>query len=82
MAPAAQTMSQALADTNIRPPVVPIISNVTARAVAEKVGFDRRGNKLYFKITVPGNEKFLAYSEVWYTSSYKAPLARIAAERS
>lgn len=35
MAPAAQTMSQALADTNIRPPVVPIISNVTARAVAE-----------------------------------------------
>ncbi|HSF35793.1 MAG TPA: hypothetical protein VLA70_06750 [Nocardioides sp.] len=42
----------------------------------------RRGNKLYFKITVPGNEKFLAYSEVWYTSSYKAPLARSAAERA
>jgi hypothetical protein len=41
----------------------------------------RRGNKLYFKITVPGNEKFLAYSEVWYTSSYKAPLARSAAGR-
>jgi len=35
MAPAAQTMSQALADTNIRPPVVPIISNVTAKAVNE-----------------------------------------------
>lgn len=35
MAPAAQTMSQALADTNIRPPIVPIISNVTARAVVE-----------------------------------------------
>lgn len=35
MAPAAQTMSQALADTNIRPPVVPIISNVTAKGVTE-----------------------------------------------
>ena len=35
MAPAAQTMSYALADTNIRPPVVPIISNVTAKAVSE-----------------------------------------------
>lgn len=35
MAPAAQVMSQALADTNIRPPVVPIISNVTAKAVSE-----------------------------------------------
>lgn len=35
MAPAAQTMSQALADTNIRPPIVPVISNVTAKAVTE-----------------------------------------------
>ena len=35
MAPAAQTMSYALADTNIRPPIVPIISNVTAAAVSE-----------------------------------------------
>ncbi len=35
MAPAAQTMSQALADTNIRPPIVPVISNVTAKAVSE-----------------------------------------------
>ena len=42
----------------------------------------RRGKKLYFKITVPGNEKFLAYSEVWYTSSYRAPLARSAAQRA
>lgn len=42
----------------------------------------RRGNKLYFKITVPGNSKFLAYSEVWYTYSYRAPLARSAAERA
>lgn len=31
----------------------------------------RRGNKLFFKITVPGNSKFLGYSEVWYTYSYK-----------
>ena len=42
----------------------------------------RRGKKLYFKITVPGNDKFLAYSEVWYTYSYKAPLARAVAKRS
>ena len=42
----------------------------------------RRGKKLYFKITVPGNDKFLAYSEVWYTYSYKAPLARTVARRS
>lgn len=31
----------------------------------------RRGNKLYFKITVPGSSKFLSYSEVWYTYSYR-----------
>jgi len=30
-----------------------------------------RGKKLYFKITVPGNSKFLSYSEVWYTYSYR-----------
>lgn len=35
MAPAAQVMSRALADANIRPPIVPIISNVTAQSVAE-----------------------------------------------
>jgi hypothetical protein len=34
----------------------------------------RRGNKLYFKITVPGNSKFLAYSEVWYTYSYRSTI--------
>ncbi len=32
MAPAAQKMSQALAGTNIRPPMVPVVSNVTAKA--------------------------------------------------
>jgi len=42
----------------------------------------KRGKRLYFKITVPGNSKFLAYSEVWYTYSYKAPLARSAAEKA
>ena len=31
MAPAAQKMARALADTNIRPPMVPIITNVTAK---------------------------------------------------
>ena len=31
----------------------------------------RRGNKLFFKITVPGSSDFLAYSEVWYTYSYR-----------
>lgn len=31
----------------------------------------RRGGKIFFKITVPGNSKFLAYSEVWYTYSYR-----------
>lgn len=35
MAPAAQQMSYALADTNIRPPVVPVVANVTARAVTD-----------------------------------------------
>ena len=35
MAPAAQEMAYALADTVIRPPFVPIISNVTAKAVTE-----------------------------------------------
>jgi hypothetical protein len=34
----------------------------------------RRGNRLYFKITVPGNAKFLSYSEVWYTYSYRSTL--------
>lgn len=35
MAPAAQTMATALADTIIRPPFVPVISNVTAQPVQE-----------------------------------------------
>ncbi len=35
MAPAAQQMGYALADTNIRPPIVPVVANVTARAVVE-----------------------------------------------
>ena len=35
MAPAAQEMAYALADTNIRPPFVPVVSNVTAKAVSE-----------------------------------------------
>lgn len=35
MAPAAQRMAQALADTDIRPPVVPVVANVTAQAVSE-----------------------------------------------
>ncbi|WP_210438678.1 hypothetical protein [Nocardioides xinjiangensis] len=39
----------------------------------------RRGNRLYFKITIPGNADFVSYSEVWYTYSYRAPLARAAA---
>lgn len=34
----------------------------------------RRGNKLYFKITVPGSSKFLSYSEVWYTQSFRTNL--------
>lgn len=35
MAPAAQVMAQALADTDIRPPSIPVISNVTAQAEQE-----------------------------------------------
>lgn len=35
MAPAAQEMAYALADTDIRPPFVPVVSNVTAKAVTE-----------------------------------------------
>lgn len=35
MAPAAQDMSYALADTNIRPPFVPVVANVTAQGVDE-----------------------------------------------
>ncbi|NCC21236.1 MAG: [acyl-carrier-protein] S-malonyltransferase [Alphaproteobacteria bacterium] len=35
MAPAAQRMAQALADTDIRPPIVPVVSNVTARGAAD-----------------------------------------------
>jgi [acyl-carrier-protein] S-malonyltransferase len=35
MAPAAQTMSYALADTDIRPPCVPVVANVTAKAEEE-----------------------------------------------
>lgn len=35
MAPAAQAMSYALADTDIRPPCVPVVANVTAKATDE-----------------------------------------------
>jgi len=35
MAPAAHEMARALADTVIRPPCVPVVANVTARAVTE-----------------------------------------------
>lgn len=35
MAPAAQRMARALADTNIRPPQVPVVANVTAQGVSE-----------------------------------------------
>lgn len=35
MAPAAQAMSYALADTDIRPPCVPVVANVTAQAESE-----------------------------------------------
>jgi [acyl-carrier-protein] S-malonyltransferase len=35
MAPAAQSMSYALADTNFRPPVVPVVTNVTAQGETE-----------------------------------------------
>ncbi|HEY0645535.1 MAG TPA: hypothetical protein VGD39_19115 [Nocardioides sp.] len=34
----------------------------------------RRGKKLYFKITVPGNTQFASYSEVWYTASYRSSI--------
>ncbi len=33
MAPAAQSMAQALADTDIRPPFIPVVSNVTGQGV-------------------------------------------------
>ncbi len=35
MAPAAQTMAYALADTDIRPPCVPVVANVTAKGETE-----------------------------------------------
>jgi [acyl-carrier-protein] S-malonyltransferase len=35
MAPAAQEMATALADTNIRPPYVPVVQNVTAQSTVE-----------------------------------------------
>jgi [acyl-carrier-protein] S-malonyltransferase len=35
MAPAAQKMASALADTNIRPPLVPVVANVTAKAESD-----------------------------------------------
>lgn len=35
MAPAAQKMAQALADTDIRPPSVPVVANVTASAITD-----------------------------------------------
>ena len=41
MAPAAQKMATALADTDIRPPVVPVISNVTARPESEPADIRR-----------------------------------------
>lgn len=41
MAPAAQEMAYALADTNIRPPCVPVVSNVTAKAVSEPADIRR-----------------------------------------
>lgn len=41
MAPAAQEMSYALADTDIRPPFVPIVSNVTAKGVTEPADIRR-----------------------------------------
>lgn len=41
MAPAAQEMAYALADTDIRPPCVPIVSNVTAKGVSEPADIRR-----------------------------------------
>ncbi len=41
MAPAAQVMAYALADTNIRPPCVPIVANVTAKGESEPADIRR-----------------------------------------
>lgn len=41
MAPAAQAMAYALADTDIRPPFVPVVSNVTARGESEPADIRR-----------------------------------------
>lgn len=41
MAPAAQKMASALADTDIRPPAVPVVSNVTAKAETEPADIRR-----------------------------------------
>lgn len=41
MAPAAQAMSTALADTNFRPPVVPVVANVTAKGESEPADLRR-----------------------------------------
>lgn len=41
MAPAAQAMSYALADTNIRPPSVPVVANVTAKGEEEPADIRR-----------------------------------------
>ncbi len=41
MAPAAQKMASALADVNIRPPALPIVCNVTARAESEPANLRR-----------------------------------------
>lgn len=41
MAPAAQAMSTALADTNIRPPCVPVVANVTAKGESEPANIKR-----------------------------------------
>ncbi len=37
MAPAAEAMADALADTNLKPPVVPVVNNVTAEPVCDPV---------------------------------------------
>ncbi len=41
MAPAAQEMSFALADTNIRPPFVPVVANITANGVSDPADIRR-----------------------------------------
>jgi len=41
MAPAAQAMSTALADTNFRPPVVPVVANVTAKGESDPADLRR-----------------------------------------